>query len=81
MGMTGTGAAASRETEHQKKSDYKLRVLLVEDNASDAELMLRALHKDGFEVSATVVQTADEFRRQIRERRSEERRVGKECSS
>jgi len=39
----------------------KLRALLVEDNADDAELVLRALRKESFEVSALIVQDEAEF--------------------
>jgi len=44
-----------------RKAGTKLRVLLVEDNPSDVELVLLALRKDGFEVSSDVVQTFEEF--------------------
>ena len=43
----------------------KLRVLLVEDNPNDVELVLLTLRKDGFEVTSEVVQTAAEFTAQI----------------
>jgi signal transduction histidine kinase len=43
----------------------QLRVLLVEDNPADVELVLLALRKDGFEVSANVVQSAEEFTSRI----------------
>jgi signal transduction histidine kinase len=39
----------------------KLRALLVEDNALDAALVLRALNKDGFDVTADVVQDEPTF--------------------
>jgi signal transduction histidine kinase len=39
----------------------KLRALLVEDNALDAELVLRALRKDSFEVNAVIVQDEAAF--------------------
>src|SRR5438128_2412903 len=39
-----------------------LRVLIVEDSASDAELMVRALRQGGFEVVQDRVQTADAMR-------------------
>jgi len=42
-----------------------LRVLLVEDNPSDVELLLLVLRKDGFAVSSDVVQTAEEFTARI----------------
>jgi signal transduction histidine kinase len=43
-----------------------LRVLLVEDNPADVELELLTLRKDGFEVSADVVQNSAEFTERIR---------------
>src|SRR5207302_471128 len=39
-----------------------LRVLIVEDSASDAELMVRALRQGGFEIVQERVQTADAMR-------------------
>ena len=44
----------------------KLKVLLVEDNASDSELMLHALGKGGFDSQSEVVQTAEDFAERIR---------------
>jgi signal transduction histidine kinase len=38
-----------------------LRVLLVEDDPADVELVLLALRKDGFDVSSDVVQTVEEL--------------------
>ena len=38
-----------------------MRVLLVEDEPADVELVLRALRQAGFETHADVVQTAEEF--------------------
>jgi signal transduction histidine kinase len=43
-----------------------LRVLHVEDNQLDAELVARALRKGGFSVSMVVVQAEAEFERQLR---------------
>src|SRR5271156_3311550 len=45
----------------------KLRALLVEDNEVDAELISRELSKAGFAVSTAVVQTAEGFRRRVKE--------------
>ncbi len=47
-------------------SAIKLRVLLVEDNPADVELELLSLKKNGFDVCADVVQTAEEFTARIR---------------
>jgi signal transduction histidine kinase len=43
-----------------------LRALLVEDNPLDAALVLRALHKGGFDVIADVVQDEEAFTRALR---------------
>jgi signal transduction histidine kinase len=52
MSSTGT----KLETASVAAPKPKLRVLLVEDNQLDAELVLRALRKDGFEITSLVVQ-------------------------
>src|SRR6202165_2427299 len=44
----------------------QLRVLHVEDNQLDAELVARALRKGGFSVSIVVVQAEAEFERELR---------------
>ena len=44
----------------------QLRVLHIEDNALDAELVAQALRKGGFNFSVAVVQTEAEFERQVR---------------
>lgn len=68
----GSTASAHREAGPEQESSTrtraKLEVLLVEDNPADAELMLRALQKDGFDVSTTVVQNADEFQQGVRDK-------------
>src|SRR6185312_6881143 len=43
-------------------SGEPLRVLLVEDNAADSELVLRELKRAGFDVTSEWVQAAEEFR-------------------
>jgi signal transduction histidine kinase len=48
-------------TDNSPKAGVKLRVLLVEDNPSDVELVLFALRKNGFDVSSDVIQTVEEF--------------------
>ena len=47
----------------------KLRVLHVEDNLLDAELVAQALRKGGFSFSVVVVQTEVEFERELQARR------------
>jgi signal transduction histidine kinase len=44
----------------------RLRLLLVEDNPADIELELAALRKEGFDISADIARTAQEFTSQIR---------------
>jgi signal transduction histidine kinase len=41
-------------------------VLLVEDSPADAELVLRELRREGFDVSSDIVQTIEDFTRQVR---------------
>jgi len=48
-------------SERPDKIGGKLRALIVEDEPADVELMLRALRQAGFEASADVAQTAEEF--------------------
>ena len=42
--------------------DAALRVLLVEDDANDAELLLERLRDDGLAIEARQVETEDDFR-------------------
>ncbi|PYY07830.1 MAG: hypothetical protein DMG61_24490, partial [Acidobacteria bacterium] len=64
--MNAAGTATSTELRNSKKVKRKLRVLLVEDNADDRELILRELRKGEFDIVSNVVQTADEFRERIK---------------
>jgi DNA-binding NtrC family response regulator len=50
-----------------KEAKTPLKAVLVEDNDADAELVLRALKKNGFEVSATVVQDASALQKALRQ--------------
>jgi len=57
------------ETATARRSEQgvsKLRALLVEDEAADVELALRALRHGGFEATADVAQTAEEFTSLVR---------------
>lgn len=42
-----------------------LRVLVVEDNAADAELVLRELRRGGFDVESKIVQTPSQLQQQL----------------
>lgn len=64
MSSAGTKLGKQNSAEPQ----VKLRALLVEDNALDAALVLRALTKDGFDVAAEVVQDEAAFTRSLRAR-------------
>jgi signal transduction histidine kinase len=61
MSSPGTKLEAVSSNQPQ----LKLRALLVEDNALDAALVVRALFKDGFDVSADVVQDEAGFTKAI----------------
>ncbi|HWF92008.1 MAG TPA: ATP-binding protein [Terriglobales bacterium] len=50
-----------------RDSGELLRVLLVEDNAADSELVLRELKRAGFDVTSKLVQAAEEFRLTLEE--------------
>ncbi len=63
--MTGYGTTTALE-DKTSPGDGKLRVLLVVESPADAELVLRQLLQDGFEVTSDAVQTLDGFTRQVR---------------
>jgi signal transduction histidine kinase len=48
---------------------HQLRVLLVEDDPADRDLILRELQKGEFEITADVAVTADDFRQRVRTNR------------
>ena len=50
------------------RAQSKLNVLLVEDNPEDADLVLHELRRGGFDVAGEIVETAEEFLRQVRKR-------------
>jgi signal transduction histidine kinase len=62
--MSGAGTKVAKQSSAQDK--VKLQVLVVEDNQLDAALALRALRKDGFEVTADVVQDESAFTKALR---------------
>lgn len=58
-------ASCSATIDGPRLAVSRLRVLLIEDNPVDVELVLVALRKDGFDVTSEVVQTAEEFTMRI----------------
>jgi DNA-binding response OmpR family regulator len=58
--------ASTGLSERPDKVGGKLRLLVVEDEPADVELVLRTLQKESFEASADVAQTAQEFTHQVR---------------
>src|ERR1700730_354833 len=54
---------------HGDSQPGQLRVLHVEDNELDAELVAEALRKGGFSVSVAIVQTEGEFEHHLRSQR------------
>jgi signal transduction histidine kinase len=63
--MSSSGTMTGREPESMIKP--KLRVLLLEDNPADCELVLHELRHGGFDVASSVVRTPEEFRQQVKE--------------
>src|SRR6266852_818605 len=62
--MSSAGTKLGKQDSAAPQS--KLRALLVEDNALDAALVVRALYKGGFDVTADVVQDEAAFTRTLR---------------
>ncbi len=63
MNTTATGAA--HEATMSSVCRPRLRVLLVEDDPADRELILRELEKGEFEITSDVAATAHEFRQKV----------------
>jgi CheY-like chemotaxis protein len=61
--------AARMVLDPSRATKPKLRVLLVEDDPADRDLILRELGKGEFEIAADVAGTADEFREEVRTNR------------
>jgi signal transduction histidine kinase len=61
-----SSAGTKLERQISAEPGVKLRALLVEDNPLDAALVVRALHRDGFDVTADVVQDEAAFTRALR---------------
>ena len=67
--MSATATAMGRGVEHSAANKPALRVLLVEDDAADRDLILRELAKGEFETTTEVAQTPEEFRQRLRTHR------------
>ena len=64
--MNSTASGVAREKKETTPAAVPLRVLLVEDNPDDAELVLQELRRGGFDVTSDLVQTLEGFTRQVR---------------
>jgi signal transduction histidine kinase len=65
--VTNQGAdPAESQGPHKPDHRAQLRLLLVEDNTSDSELILHAMASGGFALDHDVVQTVEEFTQKIR---------------
>jgi len=64
--MNTTATRTARETEPSHALKPRLRVLLVEDDPADRDLILSELNKGEFEIHSEAAGTADEFRQRIR---------------
>jgi signal transduction histidine kinase len=67
MSSAGTGIQHEPEIPRSPTQKTKLRALLVEDNLLDGELVVCELQRGGFDVTSSVVQTPEEFRRRVQE--------------
>ena len=64
--MSATAAVLRRRGTDSTATKADLRVLLVEDDAADRDLILREMGKAEFQILSDVVQTAEEFRRRVK---------------
>ncbi|HYM05788.1 MAG TPA: ATP-binding protein [Terriglobales bacterium] len=63
--MNSTATHLAREAGSLSAPRPQLRVLLVEDDPADRDLILRELQKGEFEIAADVAVTADDFRQRV----------------
>jgi signal transduction histidine kinase len=64
--MNATAAMTARPTELSNTPRPQLRVLLVDDDPADRDLILRELGRGEFEIVSEAAATADEFRQRVR---------------
>lgn len=64
--MNPTATKMGREAENSTANKPRLKILLVEDDPADQDLILRELAKGKFGIISEVVQTAEEFRQRLR---------------
>lgn len=64
--MSTTAIKMGREAGSSSTPKAKLRVLLVEDDAADRDLILLELSKSEFDITSNVAGTAEEFRHHLR---------------
>ncbi|HEX3353093.1 MAG TPA: ATP-binding protein [Terriglobales bacterium] len=64
--MSTSATRLGREAGGSTVEKPQLRVLLVEDNPNDRDLILRELTKGEFEITSEVAQTAEEFRLRVK---------------
>ena len=67
--MNAETAGLATQTVEQETPSGPLRFLLVEDNPVDVELMERGLRRAGFDFTSAVVQTPEDFTRELRANR------------
>jgi signal transduction histidine kinase len=68
MPTEGVSVSAISASIHKPlENTTQLKVLLVEDNPADADLIVRELRRDGFVITAKIVRSPDQFRQQLRD--------------
>ncbi len=64
--MSAETAGLATQPVEQETPSLPLRFLLVEDNLVDVELVERGLRRAGFDFTSAVVQTPEDFTRELR---------------
>jgi CheY-like chemotaxis protein len=60
-------SAICDQIQKQLEKTNQLKILLVEDNPADVDLIVRELRRDGFVITAEIAQSPDQFRQQLRD--------------